>query len=65
MSRTDDAVHGHPVTGQVPMRVGDGVTDRHLLGADGCSDEVPPREDKHVFRRAGEGSPSTSTRSVV
>ena len=42
MSRTDDAVHCKTVACQFPMGIGDSVTDRHLLGADGDSDEVAP-----------------------
>jgi hypothetical protein len=43
MSRTDDAFHCEPVAGQIPVGIGDSVTDRHLLRADGGSDEVAPR----------------------
>jgi hypothetical protein len=42
MSRTDDAFHGEPVAGQVPMGIGDSVADRHLLGTDGGRDKVAP-----------------------
>jgi hypothetical protein len=48
MSRADDAVHRQTVTGQIPMGIGDSVTDRNLLGADGSSDEVTPRQEEHV-----------------
>jgi hypothetical protein len=43
MSRTHDAVYSKTVTGQIPMGIGDRVTDRYLLIADGGSDEVAPR----------------------
>jgi hypothetical protein len=40
MSRTDDALHCHPVTSQIPMGIGGSVTDWDLLCADGGSDEA-------------------------
>ena len=46
------------------MGIGDTVTDRHLLGADGRSDEVAPRKDEHVHVEAV-GTARTSTRSVA
>src|SRR5688500_7796968 len=52
MSRTDDAVHRHTVTGQIPMGVGGSVTDGDLLSADGRRDEAAPCEDKDVYVEA-------------
>ena len=34
------------------MGIGDTVTNRHLLAADGRSDEVAPRKDEHVHVEA-------------
>jgi hypothetical protein len=43
MSGTDDALHCHPVTCQIPMGIDGSVTDWDLLVADGRSDKAAAR----------------------